>query len=1800
MFTFSFLLVFTLVAAAVLFWLYHRRPAVPSVVLGRAIFLTFTALGVVAYFVLRGYLFPTDRYFGNGDFHHLEHLGYRVTSPVVLTDPTAARTALFPGGAGRATLETHANGARLRFDDLTQPLFRYRDETATLLNPYYDRPVAETIRIFRRDRLLVELRLDAPQALGWLPGRRSRAEYTARLRPEGTPHVLPLRTSARDQIRYAYGLRDLLQTSETLHPDSLTLALLDGSQLVRETQQRGTFTAAPLHLMPGAALVGTPGVRVEIDGQPARRRPAGSADLEPATDAFFLGPYVGAARRLRLQPTEGGWLLRYVFPTRYPLADTTRQRGVMADQSRFLHSSAGAVADDPLTAGYLFETGLPADSRNHLRALLHYRSGPATDPIRFRVLDQHERTPEVRTLGAGETFLLKTGQPGVSWQFRMVDQRAANPLQPQHLLLFLAGYLALVFLIVQVVGPGEIAFTELGLYLLLFNLLVLRSFLLWRLGTFPPTETTGAEFETLTRARDFWVTVGLTVAVLLLRLAWHQSPRWRWWGARLTDDLRTFLITAYQKTRNTSLQWVLDRLYRGLFDADDLMSFFVAYALVWVGLSVVVGLGAAVAGLEVERLLTLFVPVAVYLFFSYHHYGRRPDPTRYHRPTFRLPFRQEVYEWDYYKLFNTGFVLAFLAVFDTGFGILFLLFVLFQEFVTAVLDFSPVRANRYGAVVVFGAAFVGLVFGMSHVVSVLTRAPRLTYWLLLGLGLGALVALLRNYRFEPQEVPAGLRRRAVWGSALVLGLALALLGQRETDRFTATRYRAEILIRPVDELIAALPADSDDLGAILRAAQSQWFINSYIHHATGATLRPDAFNPLPHFDKGVGYTTQTRDTVVPRYVIAEHSEGLVIGLVLLFLALSVYVSLYRFGGNEQRREQGYEARQLNRSPYLVLTTLNLLLVIALFVWLAATNRIVFFGQDFPLLSLKSNFTVLFTLFLILIAAVFSRGGRARTRLVRLYAGPPLVLAGVTAGLLLAFGSTAFNDAQFDINLSKTQLAQVVDDLNAEWDVLQDENPRLTRLDTTFGYFRQRSRRLADYLAVDSLTTPFSRSALNQLLTADELRDETRLLHVIRVNDRYRLAIQRNYFLDNPAEHLRATWAGHVLAGRVTDSLRIRALHARAGTDLRLPTGTFQPRLRNEALLDGYLDYAVLPAGWLRRESNPVVLASVRASGGAGSRAQLALLGRAADRAERTGADRPAFRLFPGDHLLVTPPDGGATQVLAFYQQPAAYLMKNAFVNGRQTYFYPRRERFLWAFNYANYAGPVLSTDTTRRRSVQTALDADLMDALDAVLGTDPLAGRRDVAVTVLDGAGRVRALADRKGERLPGGIDPNDTRRVRQIQRDQYFVRRSSTGRAEWGNLNLLRFERGPGSSFKPLAYTAVASQYQIPGGWGALRLDAYAHPSVFKPNTRGTVVRYARQRLSPWDLTKEVLSLPMDAQQYLIQSRNLYHSAVLFLGSYPKATLQRRWNEVLTRPSDPLDFPRLSVGAATGRAFNASLLPASVPGSDARDYFGNPASLLGLGLLRNYDLPTSKQGRAARQYFEPLDAGLLPEALAAEEAFSGYRNWSQPELSHFFQEDRSTRQPNGSQDFNPGIKNGSLGSRVPIEVTPLRMAELGGRLLSLNKHYEAHLTETGTRRPYAFFEFDAESWRSKAEFLRFQQGVFGSLRRVLTEGTGRAFNARIDHVPERYYYAKTGTIGEPGSRNPDEDKLLLLVITDQDLSVDLTEEKLRRMKFYSVFITCYNGDRLSGNSPAIDELRAKLINAIQRSEGFRRYFNQP
>lgn len=188
-----------------------------------------------------------------------------------------------------------------------------------------------------------------------------------------------------------------------------------------------------------------------------------------------------------------------------------------------------------------------------------------------------------------------------------------------------------------------------------------------------------------------------------------------------------------------------------------------------------------------------------------------------------------------------------------------------------------------------------------------------------------------------------------------------------------------------------------------------------------------------------------------------------------------------------------------------------------------------------------------------------------------------------------------------------------------------------------------------------------------------------------------------------------------------------------------------------------------------------------------------------------------------------------------------------------------------------------------------------------------------------------------------------------------------------------------------------------------------------------------------------------------------------------------------------------------------------------------------------------------------------------------------------------------------PVIRNGFnqlfLGA-FPLETSPLQMATMAMRLVTLNKAANiTTLSDDPDHKPdYQFF--DTYGWDSDSEYLAFhQRQVLNQMKRVPVSGTASGLSTRLENWRKQGYhvYAKTGTLndGRPGQTRSSRIKHLMVIISNTDLETVRDPNKLKDIKYYVLYMS-YIGideDLFGGNGRFIP-----MIDAVIESELFKKY----
>lgn len=1724
----------------------------------------FLGLGLVAILTQWSYVNAPKHIFTNAEHHVIEWLGFTLSdNQLILADDQHPQQAIWDTKAGRLALHYRAatTDFQLRGEQFLEPIFA---ETAssvyTLQNPIINHPIRQQFSINLDSLGLFRFRLQAnpDSASSFLIVRSDRT-----FGPFAVPVKMPLQKG--------YSLGGLVAKTRADVPQiGDIIAALDSVYLLRQVVSEKPVPSENLYrrlldkliprtpnakggdivLFPSAQLIES-SAAITIDNQPVS---IDATQLSPTVSlsvgqAVYFGLWSTRNPVYITQHTEkeSTWQVR--SPQREYLKPLTNE-----SESLFLTSSASEVAKSDQMAGFYYPVFEHENNQNHIAANLSYRTGSTRQRMQFRIVNYDQNSLEgggLQTVAADSVFRVASRSSGTQWLFRIKNLKAVNPLQFWHMVLLTLLLVGSIYGCMLLTPADSQNKTEYIVYLLVLVLMTIRSILLWRASTFLPVEDiTPNEYRTLAQVgwSGFLEGAVCCLGFFALLASWKVWQNLiRQWAIRLTNRLIP------PSTTSGLSRWLLLG--------------FSLYLLAFV---------VKLMGGKLERMGAIYLPLFTYFLLDYGFLKALTNAGRsaYKDPDYRLITQ-----------LNWLICLGYLALADAGFSIIFVVSTLVFRIVWE-LSFPresnqqsfPLRALLWG---------LGLVLFIWFSPYLLAGLFRSTKPLIFGL---AGVCILTGVRAIINRQPLLLfgHRFPVWMlPGLYVGLAGLLVGlngpiSQEVQDKSYVRYRSEVLISTPDAIIKqeAFRFNLGNDSELLRAAQNQWFINYF--YQKGDWMPHHYFRLAPSFKKGSPYLTQICDLVTVRYVIGEHSQFVITFLLSLMIVLILSAA---------------DADTLfNRFSSLRLKLLCLLFATGLFVWMAATNRIVFLGQDFPLLSLNSRLSYLFTFTILLVVLIW--GDQARKEPSRLRFAPlgqnRLGLLLRTMMLLFIFGLVwyrphTFSEETFNLEQTISNLQTTFDHLNESFARFQTESPT-TDLSIPQVVQRFDESPYAPPTNKDVFKdNPFAQSAYRAYinLLKNGQNDPDNLIHIRRRHDEvYQFAVNRLFYNVTSPDVTLNDWRGHILA----DAVNPMAALVNRQTNRRKALSVLADNATLKDSLDGLFNQHAnnnlyltqLPASW-SPDSLPILIVSDRDADQNENRASFVL--KNGQDVFRSNNSRFAVLLRPNDVLQIRSAVPGQQPATLRYEYEARqYFAKNVWLNGHQQFFYPLGSKFLWSYHFANLIkNKYEQNKKSYADNVQLSLDPQLTEQISDLAATyfheNKWGGKTEQArafnLVVLGSDGKLRALCDYKKGATPR-IDPNQMSRYQGLFTSLYMNAQTDRERMLFGNRCLMRMDNGPASTFKPILYSAVTSQYRF--DWENLWFGGLPANTTGLLEPLGESARMLRFGGEPVNFTVENSTLgPHHMWHYISSSTNTYNSMMVFLGSLSKQQIQREPGRFLVagRSIDPTqNFPLLRISNTDYRLQHVSDV----------DYT-NPNSLLGQGLRYNFDLATQPE-----HVTDPTTTNL---ALGLDDTFinatqSSSKVWSFPEASHLYLLDRNNLQN--------AIVQCATGAD-PINTTPYKMAEMAARLFSFNKAFRASVLEN-TKQIDAPWKID-NTWHTQADLTTFfSHTLFDAMHQSTLTGTARgALSGLFDEFPGYHFYAKTGTIS--GNRDGGKrDKHLMLVISREALhGRALTPRDLKNNRFMVLYFSFYKqssgAEWDSADDQTIRPTLQEMVRTVIRSNSF-------
>ncbi|MFN8289946.1 MAG: hypothetical protein U0U70_06805 [Chitinophagaceae bacterium] len=1477
----------------------------------------------------------------------------------------------------------------------------------------------------------------------------------------------------------------------------------------------------------------------------------------------------GNKNRFRVQYDTGtAYRLLNRYPVSYPLTEEPgREINKTGDAyvvTKFLIADPGYMGQLPtvFNEGFLFSTFDGDSTTGFAPVLLSYYKGRSDAALQLQARSLNSYSREISFTNS--RLLLPSNTPGLQWEFSVTDTfdwHLGNAVwhmsrwQP-----FMFGSLLFLFLLVfftALLKPADrLSWVWQLLSVITMVMLTTRFFLYWRYKSFPPYE--GLDLPSQQQLNNFWNFGIIILAALLLGVLFGLDT-FKYLYQRLRKGIRIFAgqPAGYASSLSSSSQ------EREGF-ANKLLRRYPVTKLRFFGLWTMALLGAGIfAALNhfdasTSRHLAI-VMVLVYFLFSFFSYRFSPLVAAREKSWWSIHTENpaDIIISNPARFLLSVSMLAFFLFIDIGFGLVFFNFLLFNEaFLFINYGIAGLSAGSRRNASLFGFAgiicllvfIINLIYG-PYIFKSLLNLPQSLYLVCYFLFAVLMVYASGRLMAYPRRIKRVVQFAAV---AVMFGLAFTFFPKERIQKKAAiTKYRIDVLTMPPDKVIEKAFADGDSYEPVIRAAQNQWFINTFIYEENNPDVNRAVFHLVPHApqNRGAKYNAQATDLVTSRFLIAEHGRWAVIFFVLLLLLPAVLLaSFYKLYPDFTNRINTHYATVVTG-----FSVLNYLLITALLVILAATGRYIFFGQDLPFGSILSKQSVLFPCLLIILVVLFF--GRLplqrypnRGKLI-----PGMMVFVILAGLLF-FVKPAFNKSR-DFNVEG--LSETMDNY-----IRQKVQPLMDDIDTsalTRGRSTQEKNRLFSVSLYAMLQAgrlddagPLIRSELLKFSRRDfsGQTDQNKMLFMDYHSGSPQLAVNENYFHVEPPPHLQQKWAGSVYSD--TSAYNVSVWDAASGTVTGRRVNTYTGE--RSFMLNGSMEFSFskvqgenLYGGFcmINRSDSALVL---QTQGG-----------------KKILAKGDTAWLHNPDRLLISGAGGRADRILEV--QPDAF-MHNYFVNGGRYYYYPMGSNFIWARNFAESISSEYTGRERSGRNIFISADAELTDSLSVCIRQSLTADTSykdgaEYAVCIADGNGRLMAMPDYiKGYERP---DPNDkTAFIRAIRGENGFIAQSEL-RKKTGNLNLLRLRPGPGSTLKPIVFSAVASQ--LPLDWDAFAAEGFSEKQEF----------YGGEKVSEYDFEKNNGRIT-NIVDYLKYSDNYYHSNVLLLGSYSKQSLQQLLLKHFTtkNPEGKLHWPYFSYKGGQYWLDGFQNWPGFAAG---KANFGSDSSFVSIGLSDNYGIHTCRSGPGF-DCFDPVTDSAL---FGRKRSGSGFVF---PEYALFDQKGEGMHMDRPNEVFMSSFRGHVKGSSQ-VMIPPVKMVDAFGKLISQSRHYSVTLDPYAAAN--AFVPFELDNSISPGNFLSLMKGsVYRGMKEALFGGgTAARLGGMLKNGSPFYYYAKTGTTGDDELKT--KSKLFALVISEKE--IDNPDFNFRKNKFVIIYFTSQNGPAKQN-----EELQARVIRMVEASPVFRRY----
>lgn len=1685
---------------------------------------------IASFIITINYLSPKDaRIYSNADANVLALKGLDIKDSIVLigTDKLSSfyDNADYEGHLVVKPYLTDSGKCEVNYDVLDIPIYIKSSRLASdsLLNADFLPSFDNTLALCMGDSLKCTIQLDEVTETKWFSNYHLREKIDSMavaVNFESIGGATRYKSGFTKRIKQSYNLYDIVHNGLSFNPEEEEIIeRLKNISLIRSVKSKnGNIASRKFFITYNSALNG---ITLLCDGKQFTPNHNGGSHILSPYENLYVGIYTSSTKPLNFTRGEDGALqIRYLFPylNNFPRSSLENDYHEGMRKVLAISSSTDRLLQSDVKEAFfinLFEN----DANNYgFSGSINYKVSKCNVPFKASIID--DLTTDSRD---GKTLLARDK---AVWRFTVYDLRKQSPVTGKDapftsnsfILTVITLISLFVFLVTQLFYKSTSkAGVVFGIWLFIIPLFVFRIYLLWRIAVFPPvTDITLNVFQRYRMENGVWdnamyntlITIWVLVFFTVVSILCEKTIflKSTWWSKPLCKRFQR--VSRYEC------------LFCGCW--------IISLALIPTGV-----------------LGNIAAPVMFFMICEY------------------ISLKGLNYKW---RIANVIIAFALLCKGDPGYAIMFFIFacVYFIIHLYAYLKSTKgILASKAIAYVIWISLFValGLVvifspqivsFAYDDVTTVFFSF--LTPSKIVFTSIAVLVCAFLFLLFWVKGRKMGAFSLAI--AVPFIAIFFIFAGNYVLGKQPHFKYRSLVHTESVSDIMAREDIDNRNSTRLLEASQNQWFIQYHNNRGDKRICESGLYSLSPHFKKGVSWNTQISDVIISRYVVGEISSVLPGAIVLFALCFLLFV---------------FRCKNHSVAGGSIGYAVALLFIIQItFVWMAATNRMIFFGQDFPLLSQNARITMYMFGVLLGLAILLSNPVKADIESASSLSSGLSHFAKnkksvFVAAYLIVFAFVGFFGNKYSAiykeedggdsgNASEYNLARMMNRCQAELSLI---NEKLSESKIT-------TRKLKNEESVAALMDSLE-ADVNLTAFVQELRDKNEIskftlsmYHAFRKNlqrrnsisniihlkqnssqTSYELALNNGFYsLKNP-EYETTAWKENIYSENVRHSY----------------DKTFKSK-RNGLTIYG------VPLSWLPNGQQIGVVDATDIS--SRTLQQVRTL-----HTEQTDyyASLPIFPIKSGDILEINSKDTKTTESFRYGIAEENILVKNMVINGKRKYFYPLKEKCFWLKDFSELASYSLNKEAD---SVIVTLDKKLsLKVYDRLANTGKVS-----SVVAMDGMGNVRLMADFRGKRYM--LDPNDEEDINEKVVYSYLNPSPREESSLFGNMNLCLLNPGPGSSLKPITYAAVTSQTSY-FPWESLKL---MNPNPANYNNDSTLVKRSGKysllfKYGPaYKYRRAFKSLYgdeigdgtwVDNLFYLSQSSNYYNALITYLGHYGSLGSDPS-NSALFRQASLADYPKV-VFSTGGTIYTFCESPERAENKE-------PSIILLRGLYNNFSMTTHLL------YADSLRYLFLGKQFGSKDVkhnkIASLFPWVYPQASSIL--DYKLNEHTAAER----LRQYTLGS-YPVAVTPLKMAEMYGKLYSLHPDFHASILPNKQLFTEKWRNSDGEEENDIYGF--YQRNLFRGMRLCVEQGTANVLKS-LPSETGYHYYAKTGTLLGAGAKL--DDRMLAVIISDCDMEQVKSSKDAR---FYVIYFRY----KEAGTMPEV----YNIVKDIVESENFKYYMSK-